>query len=208
VAMSSLRRFELVPRAIRQALGWLVRRGFLVGSAFAPSLSTHITHAPWRPLLAIAIVIVPPTSVTLLDISSARRFAGRSRWSTWLRRLGYRCCRGRCRCVAHVLASRGAAGGDAVEHRRAGVQGSKIVKHSTAPTPVLRLRRNCRRSCTTRTFQVCSRVWSQRMCLRRFCTHAAAKHLAPADKRRREGAGHWMYGRPSRHAFFVQSHMR
>jgi uncharacterized membrane protein required for colicin V production len=45
--------------AIRQALGWLgFVAGFLVGSAFAPSLSTHITHAPWRPLLAIAIVIV------------------------------------------------------------------------------------------------------------------------------------------------------
>jgi uncharacterized membrane protein required for colicin V production len=45
--------------AIRQALGWLgFVAGFLVGSAFAPSLSTRITHAPWRPLLAIAIVIV------------------------------------------------------------------------------------------------------------------------------------------------------
>jgi uncharacterized membrane protein required for colicin V production len=45
--------------AIRQALGWLgYVAGFLVGSAFAPSLSTRITHAAWRPLLAIAIVIV------------------------------------------------------------------------------------------------------------------------------------------------------
>jgi uncharacterized membrane protein required for colicin V production len=45
--------------AIRQALGWLgFVAGFLVGSTFAPSLSTRITHAAWRPLLAIAIVIV------------------------------------------------------------------------------------------------------------------------------------------------------
>lgn len=45
--------------AIRQALGWVgFVAGFLAGSAFAPSLSTHITHAAWRPLLAIAIVIV------------------------------------------------------------------------------------------------------------------------------------------------------
>jgi len=45
--------------AIRQALGWLgFVAGFLIGSAFAPALSTHITHAPWRPLLAIGIVIV------------------------------------------------------------------------------------------------------------------------------------------------------
>jgi uncharacterized membrane protein required for colicin V production len=45
--------------AIRQALGWIgFVAGFLVGSAFAPSLSTHITHAAWRPLVAIAIVII------------------------------------------------------------------------------------------------------------------------------------------------------
>jgi uncharacterized membrane protein required for colicin V production len=45
--------------AIRQALGWLgFVAGFLVGSTFAPSLSSRITHAAWRPLLAIAIVIV------------------------------------------------------------------------------------------------------------------------------------------------------
>jgi uncharacterized membrane protein required for colicin V production len=45
--------------AIRQALGWLgFVAGFLVGSAVAPSLSTRITHAAWRPILAIAIVIV------------------------------------------------------------------------------------------------------------------------------------------------------
>lgn len=45
--------------AIRQALGWLgFVAGFLVGSTFAPSLSTRITHAAWRPLLAIGIVIV------------------------------------------------------------------------------------------------------------------------------------------------------
>jgi uncharacterized membrane protein required for colicin V production len=45
--------------AIRQALGWLgFVAGFLIGSTFAPTLSTRITHAAWRPLLAIAIVIV------------------------------------------------------------------------------------------------------------------------------------------------------
>lgn len=45
--------------AIRQALGWLgFVAGFLIGSTFAPSLSTRITHAQWRPLLAIGIVIV------------------------------------------------------------------------------------------------------------------------------------------------------
>ncbi len=45
--------------AIRQALGWLgFVAGFLIGSTFAPALSTRITHAPWRPLLAIGIVIV------------------------------------------------------------------------------------------------------------------------------------------------------
>jgi uncharacterized membrane protein required for colicin V production len=45
--------------AIRQALGWLgFVAGFLIGSTFAPSLSSRITHAPWRPLLAIGIVIV------------------------------------------------------------------------------------------------------------------------------------------------------
>jgi uncharacterized membrane protein required for colicin V production len=45
--------------AIRQALGWLgFVAGFLVGSTFAPALSTRITHAAWRPLLAIGIVIV------------------------------------------------------------------------------------------------------------------------------------------------------
>ena len=45
--------------AIRQALGWLgFVAGFLIGSTFAPSLSSRVTHAPWRPLLAIGIVIV------------------------------------------------------------------------------------------------------------------------------------------------------
>jgi uncharacterized membrane protein required for colicin V production len=45
--------------AIRQALGWIgFVAGFLIGTTFAPSLSSRITHAAWRPLLAIAIVIV------------------------------------------------------------------------------------------------------------------------------------------------------
>ncbi len=45
--------------AIRQVLGWIgLIAGFYVGIAIAPSLSTRITHAAWRPILALAIVVV------------------------------------------------------------------------------------------------------------------------------------------------------
>ncbi len=45
--------------AIRQVLGWIgLIAGFYVGIAIAPSLSTKITHASWRPVLALVIVVV------------------------------------------------------------------------------------------------------------------------------------------------------
>jgi S1-C subfamily serine protease len=45
--------------AVRQTLGWLgFVVGFLVGAMIAPSLSTHLTHATWRPVLAVGIVLV------------------------------------------------------------------------------------------------------------------------------------------------------
>ena len=45
--------------AIRQVLGWIgLIAGFYIGIAIAPSLSTRITHAAWRPLLALGIVLV------------------------------------------------------------------------------------------------------------------------------------------------------
>jgi S1-C subfamily serine protease len=45
--------------AIRQVLGWIgLIAGFYIGIAIAPSLSTRITHADWRPLLALGIVLV------------------------------------------------------------------------------------------------------------------------------------------------------
>jgi S1-C subfamily serine protease len=45
--------------AIRQVLGWIgLIAGFYVGIAIAPSLSTTITHSSWRPILALAIVVV------------------------------------------------------------------------------------------------------------------------------------------------------
>ena len=45
--------------AIRQVLGWIgFIAGFYIGISIAPSLSTDITHASWRPILALAIVVV------------------------------------------------------------------------------------------------------------------------------------------------------
>jgi S1-C subfamily serine protease len=45
--------------AIRQVLGWIgLIIGFYIGIAVAPSLSTKLTHAAWRPLLALGIVLV------------------------------------------------------------------------------------------------------------------------------------------------------
>jgi len=45
--------------AIRQILGWIgLIVGFYVGIAIAPSLSTKITHAAWRPVLALILVLV------------------------------------------------------------------------------------------------------------------------------------------------------
>jgi S1-C subfamily serine protease len=45
--------------AIRQVLGWVgLIAGFYVGIAIAPSLSTSITHASWRPVIALVIVVL------------------------------------------------------------------------------------------------------------------------------------------------------
>lgn len=45
--------------AIRQVLGWLgFIGGFYLGISIAPSLSSRLTHAGWRPVLALAIVLV------------------------------------------------------------------------------------------------------------------------------------------------------
>ena len=45
--------------AIRQVLGWIgLIVGFYIGIEIAPSLSTRITHAAWRPALALGIVVV------------------------------------------------------------------------------------------------------------------------------------------------------
>jgi S1-C subfamily serine protease len=56
VALSALRGFA--EGAIRQILGLLgLVAGLLIGTAIAPSLSTHITHAAWRPLLALGIIL-------------------------------------------------------------------------------------------------------------------------------------------------------
>ncbi len=56
VALSALRGFA--EGAIRQILGLAgLAGGFLIGTAIAPSLSTHITHAHWRPILALGIIL-------------------------------------------------------------------------------------------------------------------------------------------------------
>lgn len=56
VLLSALRGFA--EGAIRQIFGLVgLLAGFLIGSAIAPSLSTHITHADWRPILAIVIIL-------------------------------------------------------------------------------------------------------------------------------------------------------
>ena len=45
--------------AIRQVLGWIgFIAGFYIGISIAPSLSTDITKAGWRPILALVIVVV------------------------------------------------------------------------------------------------------------------------------------------------------
>jgi S1-C subfamily serine protease len=45
--------------AIRQVLGWIgLIVGFYIGIEIAPSLSTRITHAAWRPALALGLVVV------------------------------------------------------------------------------------------------------------------------------------------------------
>jgi S1-C subfamily serine protease len=45
--------------AIRQVLGWIgLIAGFYVGIAIAPSLSSDITHASWRPALALGIALL------------------------------------------------------------------------------------------------------------------------------------------------------
>jgi S1-C subfamily serine protease len=45
--------------AIRMVVGWIgLIIGFYVGIEIAPSLSTRITHSSWRPVLALAIVVV------------------------------------------------------------------------------------------------------------------------------------------------------
>jgi S1-C subfamily serine protease len=56
VALSALRGFA--EGAIRQILGLAgLVAGLLIGTAIAPSLSTHITHANWRPILALGIIL-------------------------------------------------------------------------------------------------------------------------------------------------------
>jgi uncharacterized membrane protein required for colicin V production len=56
VILSALRGFS--EGAIRQIFGLVgLLAGFLIGTAIAPSLSTHITHAHWRPVLAIVIIL-------------------------------------------------------------------------------------------------------------------------------------------------------
>jgi uncharacterized membrane protein required for colicin V production len=55
VALSALRGFA--EGAIRQIVGLAgLVAGFLIGTAIAPSLSTHVTHAHWRPILALGII--------------------------------------------------------------------------------------------------------------------------------------------------------
>jgi len=45
--------------ALRQVLGWIgLIAGFYLGVAIAPSLSTKITHASWRPVIALLIVVI------------------------------------------------------------------------------------------------------------------------------------------------------
>jgi S1-C subfamily serine protease len=45
--------------ALRQVLGWIgLIAGFYLGIAIAPTLSTKITHASWRPVIALLIVVV------------------------------------------------------------------------------------------------------------------------------------------------------
>jgi uncharacterized membrane protein required for colicin V production len=45
--------------AIRLVAGYVgLGAGFVIGALVAPSLSAHVTHAAWRPLLALAIVFV------------------------------------------------------------------------------------------------------------------------------------------------------
>jgi uncharacterized membrane protein required for colicin V production len=56
VALSALRGFA--EGAIRQIFGLVgLVGGLLIGTAIAPSLSTHITHAHWRPVLALGIIL-------------------------------------------------------------------------------------------------------------------------------------------------------
>jgi S1-C subfamily serine protease len=45
--------------ALRQVAGYLgLGVGFVIGTLIAPSLSTALTHARWRPLVALAVVLV------------------------------------------------------------------------------------------------------------------------------------------------------
>jgi S1-C subfamily serine protease len=45
--------------ALRQVLGWIgLIAGFYLGVATAPSVSTKITHASWRPVIALLIVVI------------------------------------------------------------------------------------------------------------------------------------------------------
>ncbi|MFZ1062382.1 MAG: MarP family serine protease [Acidimicrobiales bacterium] len=45
--------------AVRQVAGYVgLGAGFVVGTIIAPSLSTTLTHAAWRPLVALAVVLV------------------------------------------------------------------------------------------------------------------------------------------------------
>src|ERR1700728_903983 len=60
VVLAALRGFA--EGAIRQILGLAgLAAGLLIGTAIAPSLSTHITHANWRPILALVIILVIST---------------------------------------------------------------------------------------------------------------------------------------------------
>lgn len=55
-ALSALRGFA--EGAIRQIFGLLgLVAGLVIGTAIAPTLSTHITHAHWRPILALGIIL-------------------------------------------------------------------------------------------------------------------------------------------------------
>jgi len=63
--------------AVRQVAGYVgLGAGFVLGTLIAPPISTAITHAAWRPLIALALVFV----ATVLGGTLGRIVGGVAAW--------------------------------------------------------------------------------------------------------------------------------